>query len=157
MLDFFADMETQEQKTLGPQDPPHLAQCLRHVGGLKIHNGIERRDSGPRVVPHIKRSHIPLTEFNARIELSSLRDHARRKIHSAHCASTLVQVSSHLAGTTAQVADNSQAANAVYKPIEQLPVEWLVPQLVIKAPRVFVSHAIITRLNFATLLLNHGL
>src|SRR5579864_596205 len=41
------------------------------------------------------------------------------------------------------------------KPVEQLPVERLVPQLVVDMSRILIGYAVIARLNLTCLLLRH--
>jgi hypothetical protein len=69
----------------------------------------------------------------------------------------VVQITRNLSRSATDIARQARVFYAIRKPVEQLPVEWLVPQFVIDMSRILVGRAVITRLNLSCLLLCHHL
>ncbi len=74
-------------------------------------------------------------------------DHRRRQVDPAHVDPLLVQVTGNVSRPAAHVAYQARVADAGGEPIEQPPIERLVPQLVEDSLDVVVGNAIVTGLR----------
>ena len=59
----------------------------------------------------------------------------------------IVQIPCNLSRAATDIARQARAFYPIPKPVEQLPVERLVPQLVVDMSRILVGYAVITRLD----------
>ena len=73
----FADVKTQQQSSSGNEDPQHLSQRLRKIVGRQVDDGIKSCNPSQRVVRYGKGTHVPLLEFDARIQLPGALNHSR--------------------------------------------------------------------------------
>ena len=112
-----------------------------------VNDRIKGRDAHPTLVGDIERQHVPLLKVDPRREPSRVFDHGRRQVDPAHVDSLLVQVTGNVPRPAAHVANQARVANIGGEPLEQPPIEGLVPQLVENPLDVLVGNAIVTGLR----------
>src|SRR5262245_12812643 len=113
---------------------------------MDVDDGVEGRNSRPRAVRDIQRHHVVLPELHVRCQPTRSLHHGRRQVDAADVNATLVQVTSNVPGTATHVARRADVVHARGEPVEQLPVERLVLQLLENASDILVGYEVVARL-----------
>jgi hypothetical protein len=140
-----ANVKGNEQSAARSQHSVKFGKSLRQIAARNVDDRVKRGDARPSSVGRVECQHVAWSKLDGRSQATGLLDHRRRQVDSTNVDPLLMQVPSDVTRAATQVARRSDTAHAVGEPVEQLPIERLVLQLVEDAPDVFVRDEVIAR------------
>ena len=139
-------MKGEEEEAAGFQNAIHLAESLREISFRDVNNGIEGHDGGPGAVLDVERQHVALLEFEVRVQLARLVEHARREIEAEDVHAATVQVARHMARPATKIADPAGAIDTGGKLVKKHALQRFVFELAGNSGRVFFGDAVVAGL-----------
>ena len=130
MHDVFASMKGDEHQSTIHQGPPRFPQDRREFGQVEVDDGIEQDYSGETCVARAEMPHVLDAKLDSGILVPGHRDHLCGKVDPKDGNALLTRVRGNMSGPTAKIGDGTAAASPFCKPIQEMPVEWLVCEFV---------------------------
>ena len=127
--DLVAHMERNQCQPPRRQYPPELKHDSVELGGIEMHDRIERNEPCKARSRQAELPDIAHAEVETRVEARGALDHLRRDINSDNGHSLIVQISRDVSRATAKIGDEPPTACVLGEPIQEMPVERLLSQL----------------------------
>ena len=127
--DLLPDVERDQCQPANCQYSPELEHDSAELGGLEVHDGIERDKPYKARGWQAERPHVAHPELGTRIEARGAPDHLWGDINSEDRYALIVKVFRDVSGAAAKVGHEPPAACFLGEPIQEMPVKRLLDQL----------------------------
>src|SRR4029453_12240511 len=121
--DLVAHVEGKQCQPARRQYPPELYHHSVELGGVEMHDRIERNKPYKARSWQAEFPHVTNPELQTRVEARGASDHFRRDINSDDRHALIVKVFRNVAGATTKIGDEPLSAGFLGEPIQEMPVE----------------------------------